>query len=48
MKIISGVLFAFISLSFLHVWLNIGFTKLGLTRSEETEKSFRVGFLPVT
>jgi NitT/TauT family transport system substrate-binding protein len=48
LKIGFGVLFAFVTLSFLHVWLNIGLAKLGLKGAEETEKSFRVGFLPVT
>jgi hypothetical protein len=47
-RIILAVLLAFMAISFLHVWLNIGFEKLGLFRSSEQEASFRVGFLPVT
>ena len=34
-------------ISFLHIWLNIGFDKIGLAKSDKAE-SFRVGFLPVT
>jgi len=47
LRLSLGVLAAFLCLSFLHVWLNIGFDKLGLF-SDESEESFRVGFLPVT
>ena len=48
LKIIIVVLAAFASLSFLHVWLNIGFKNLGFGESEGSEMSLRVGFLPVT
>jgi hypothetical protein len=48
LKIVVGVLLAFLSLSFLHVWLNIGFAKMGFTSAETEEASFRVGFIPVT
>jgi hypothetical protein len=41
------VLAAFIAVTFLHVWLNIGFEKLGFV-SKSDESSFRVGFIPVT
>jgi hypothetical protein len=46
-KIVLGVLLAFLTISVLHVALNIGFDKLRLT-SHKVESSFRVGFLPVT
>ena len=46
-RIVLIVLLAFLTISVLHVGLNIGFDKLGLT-SEKGETSFRVGFLPVT
>jgi hypothetical protein len=48
LKIIIVVLAAFAGISFLHVWLNIGFGKLGFGSSEGAEMSLRVGFLPVT
>jgi len=48
LKIIIVVLAAFAGLSFLHVWLNIGFKNLGFGESEGSEASLRVGFLPVT
>ena len=41
------VLLVFLTITVLHVWLNIGFDTLGLT-SQKAETSFRVGFLPVT
>jgi len=47
LRLSLGVLAAFLCLSVLHVWLNVGFEKFGLF-SEEAEASFRVGFLPVT
>jgi hypothetical protein len=48
LKITLGVLVSFVALSFLHLWLNIGFDKLGFTKSEKASSTFRVGFLPVT
>ena len=42
----SFVSFAIITL--LHVWLNIGFNKLGLGGSADGHEAMRVGFLPVT
>jgi hypothetical protein len=46
-RIVLIVLLAFLSISILHVWLNIGFDKLGFTQTAQAE-TFRVGFLPVT
>lgn len=48
LKIVSIVLVAFVSITILHVWLNIGFDRLGLRGGENAVSSFRVGFLPVT
>ena len=48
LKITLVVLVSFFSLTFLHLWLNVGFDKLGWTRSESATNTFRVGFLPVT
>jgi hypothetical protein len=47
-KIILAVLVMFAGLTFLHVWLNIGFEKLRFGTSEAAKTNFRVGFLPVT
>ena len=47
-KLVGGVLLGFAVISFLHVWLNIGFDKLGFRSSSGAELSHRVGFLPVT
>ena len=47
-RIITGMLAAFAGISFLHIWLNIGFEKLGFKSSDKSEASLRVGFLPVT
>ncbi len=47
-KIFFMVVGLFLCLSFAHLWLNIGFDKLGIGRKTQTEDSFRVGFLPVT
>lgn len=47
-KIVAAVLAAFMGLTFLHVWLNIGFDKFMPKAAGESEGSFRVGFLPVT
>lgn len=46
-KIVSGVLASFLVITFLHAWLNIGLTNLGLVSDPQDER-FRVGFLPVT
>jgi hypothetical protein len=46
-RIVMLVLAAYLSISILHGWLNIGFDKLGFTRTTKAE-TFRVGFLPVT
>ena len=48
LKITLAVLVSFFALTFLHLWLNIGFDKLGWTKSEKAANTFRVGFLPVT
>ena len=47
-KLASIVLGGFLMLSLLHAWLNVGFENLVWSREETSEKSFRVGFLPVT
>ena len=50
-KIVSGVFAAFLLVTFLHVWLNIGFDKIPLANflyGSPKEATFRVGFLPVT
>lgn len=46
LRLVLGVFVAFLGLSVLHVWLNIGFDKFGF--GEQQAASFRVGFLPVT
>ncbi len=46
-RLVLSVFVAFLGLSLLHVWLNIGFDKLGFTADQRAE-TFRVGFLPVT
>jgi hypothetical protein len=48
MKIVLLVLAMFLGISILHVWLNIGFDKLGFGGRKQDETTFRVGFLPVT
>ena len=47
-KLVSSVLVAFACITLLHVWLNVGFDKLGITGSGQAGSSLRVGFLPVT
>ena len=47
-RIFLCVLAAFLAVSFLHVWLNIGFDRLPFSRAAVKKESFRVGFLPVT
>lgn len=47
-RIIGLALVAYLGIATLHLWLNIGWEKLGLFRSAKTETAFRVGFLPVT
>ena len=47
-KLLSGLLASFLCLALLHVWLNIGFDKLGLGWTDDEKNTFRVGFLPVT
>jgi cell division protein FtsI/penicillin-binding protein 2 len=48
LRIVVGVLLAFVGLTVSHVWLNIGFDKFYFTAAKNAEQSFRVGFLPVT
>jgi hypothetical protein len=48
MRIILCVVGGFLTITLLHLWLNIGFDQLGLTRGGKKETAFRVGFLPVT
>lgn len=43
-----AVFIMFIGLSVMHTWLNIGFDRLGLLKASESQKTFKVGFLPVT
>ena len=46
---ILGFIGAMFCLCFLHLWLNIGFENLGFnSKNENSQKTFRVGFLPVT
>lgn len=48
-KIVWLVLAGFAVNAALHLWLNVGFEKLGLTRRTDSPTgAFRVGFLPVT
>lgn len=47
-KIALSVLTAYAVLAFSHLWLNIGFDSFRTVDAREAEKSFRVGFLPVT
>ncbi|MEW6734453.1 MAG: hypothetical protein AB1489_24210 [Acidobacteriota bacterium] len=46
--ILIKVLVGFIVITLLHVWLNIGFSKLGFTVEKQEKTTFKVGFLPVT
>jgi hypothetical protein len=46
LRFVLVVFVAFLGLSLLHVWLNIGFDKFGL--GSRRAATFRVGFLPVT
>ncbi len=48
LRLVLGVFAAFLTLTILHVWLNIGFEKLNFIAGQKSEESFRVGFLPVT
>ncbi len=48
LRLVLSVFVAFLGLSLLHVWLNIGFQKLNFLASKSGETAFRVGFLPVT
>ena len=48
LRIVVGVLLAFVGLTLTHVWLNIGFDKFNFVAAESRPQSFRVGFLPVT
>jgi hypothetical protein len=48
LKIVLMILCAYLTLSFLHVWLNVGFSTLGLIGSDKPDNLMRVGFLPVT
>lgn len=46
-RIVGLALVAYLGIVCLHLWLNIGWEKLGLFHSK-TEAAFKVGFLPVT
>ncbi|HWS55884.1 MAG TPA: hypothetical protein VN228_17220 [Pyrinomonadaceae bacterium] len=48
LKVIAGVLAAFVCLSALHLWLNVGYVPFAGAFGGEEDESFRVGFLPVT
>lgn len=48
LKLASGVFVAFLGLSFLHAWLNIGLQKFNFFSGRQANASVRVGFLPVT
>lgn len=48
LRLVLGILVAFLGLSLLHVWLNIGFQKLNFISRGKADSSIRVGFLPVT
>ncbi|HEV2707575.1 MAG TPA: hypothetical protein VGV59_16780 [Pyrinomonadaceae bacterium] len=48
LRLVLGVFVAFLGLSLLHVWLNIGFQKFNFFAASQTKTSLRVGFLPVT
>jgi hypothetical protein len=48
LRLVLGVLVAFLGLSLLHVWLNIGFQKLNFLSARRASANVRVGFLPVT
>ena len=47
-RLMLSVFVAFLCLSILHIWLNIGFQKLNFIGRQQTKSSLRVGFLPVT
>ncbi|HWS85813.1 MAG TPA: hypothetical protein VN282_02390 [Pyrinomonadaceae bacterium] len=47
-RIVVGIIAAYLVVSFLHAWLNIGLSKFMPTSAQADTKSFRVGFLPVT
>ena len=48
LKIVLIILGAYVTIAFLHIWLNVGFNTLGLIGANKSEETFRVGFLPVT
>ena len=48
LKIVLVLIAAFLGITVLHVWLNIGFDKLGLKTHGSPASVFRVGYLPVT
>jgi hypothetical protein len=48
LRILAGVLAAFLGLSVMHVWLNVGFDKFAMSAAGKAADKFRVGFLPVT
>jgi len=47
MRLIGYVLLTYMGIAFLHVWMNIGFSRIAFINSGYKEE-FRVGFLPVT
>jgi hypothetical protein len=47
-KLLAYIIASFAAISLLHVWLNIGFGKLGRDGLSAEGKRIQVGFLPVT
>lgn len=48
LRLVLCVIAAFLGLSLLHVWLNIGFRKFNFFGGGRANAAIRVGFLPVT
>jgi hypothetical protein len=48
LKIVLMILSAYLTISLLHIWLNVGFGTLRLIGSDKPDNTMRVGFLPVT
>lgn len=48
LRLVLVVFVAFLGLSLLHVWLNIGFQKFNFLAAHQQKANMRVGFLPVT
>lgn len=48
LRLALGVSAAFLTITCLHVWLNIGFDKLGQAHADHAPATHQVGYLPVT